>query len=160
MLGGHKRVFALKRVEARHNTLETTIERQTPHNTAMDGGNPNPMDGQSAAASSSSPASYAFFNHSTSTLPHQLPPNVDDKPLARQKRKRTRYIASMSVRDVALTRDTARKTRLCSRALTTGIQSPIRRRVWRSSETWRWERKKSRYLAQCTSGLPGHSDIS
>lgn len=34
---------------------------------------------------------YPFLNHSSSTLPNNLPPNVDDKPLARQKRKRTRY---------------------------------------------------------------------
>ena len=40
----------------------------------------------------SSPANYAFLNHSTTTLPHNLPPDVDDRPLARQKRKRTRYI--------------------------------------------------------------------
>ncbi|KAK4556846.1 Homeobox protein yox1 [Recurvomyces mirabilis] len=32
---------------------------------------------------------YAFLNHSTSTLPHDLPPNLDDRPLGRQKRKRT-----------------------------------------------------------------------
>ncbi|KAF2774127.1 FAD/NAD(P)-binding domain-containing protein [Teratosphaeria nubilosa] len=33
--------------------------------------------------------SFAFLNHSSSTLPNNLPPDVDDKPLARQKRKRT-----------------------------------------------------------------------
>ena len=29
------------------------------------------------------------MNHNAATLPNNLPPNVDDKPLARQKRKRT-----------------------------------------------------------------------
>ena len=46
---------------------------------------------QSGAAINSSPGHFAFLNHSSSTLPHNLPPKVDDKPLARQKRKRTRY---------------------------------------------------------------------
>ncbi|KAF2716960.1 hypothetical protein K431DRAFT_288968 [Polychaeton citri CBS 116435] len=32
---------------------------------------------------------YAFLNHSASTLPNNLPPDVHNKPLARQKRKRT-----------------------------------------------------------------------
>jgi len=46
---------------------------------------------QPGAAINSSPGHFAFLNHSSSTLPHNLPPKVDDKPLARQKRKRTRY---------------------------------------------------------------------
>ncbi|KAK5170443.1 Homeobox protein yox1 [Saxophila tyrrhenica] len=32
---------------------------------------------------------YAFLNHSTETVSDNLPPNVDDKPLARQRRRRT-----------------------------------------------------------------------
>jgi hypothetical protein len=36
---------------------------------------------------------FAFLVHSQDTLPNNLPPNVDDKPLARQKRRRTRYVA-------------------------------------------------------------------
>ncbi|KAH0537689.1 hypothetical protein FGG08_005554 [Glutinoglossum americanum] len=32
---------------------------------------------------------FAFLVHSQDTLPNNLPPNVDDKPLARQKRRRT-----------------------------------------------------------------------
>lgn len=36
---------------------------------------------------------YAFLNHSAATLPLNLPPNVDDRPLARQKRKRTRCVS-------------------------------------------------------------------
>lgn len=46
----------------------------------------SPQDGE--AASSSSP-SFPFFNHNATTLPNNLPPRIDDKPLARQKRKRT-----------------------------------------------------------------------
>ncbi|KAM0719647.1 hypothetical protein Q7P37_003778 [Cladosporium fusiforme] len=44
---------------------------------------------QSGQAATSSPGHYAFLNHSSSTLPNNLPPKVDNKPLARQKRKRT-----------------------------------------------------------------------
>lgn len=43
---------------------------------------------EQADATSSSP-SFPFFNHSAATLPNNLPPNADDKPMARQKRKRT-----------------------------------------------------------------------
>jgi hypothetical protein len=34
--------------------------------------------------------SYPFLVHSTDTLANNRPPNVDNKPLARQKRRRTR----------------------------------------------------------------------
>lgn len=34
---------------------------------------------------------YAFLNHSTATVSDSLPPTVDDKSLARQRRRRTRY---------------------------------------------------------------------
>lgn len=46
-----------------------------------------PHDGEHPAGSSSPPL--PFVNHSTMTLPNNLPPNVDDKPMVRQKRKRT-----------------------------------------------------------------------
>jgi hypothetical protein len=36
---------------------------------------------------------FAFLVHSQDTLPNNLPPKVDDKPLARQKRRRTRFVA-------------------------------------------------------------------
>jgi hypothetical protein len=39
----------------------------------------------------SSPQSFAFLNHSTTTVSDNLPPSVDDKSLARQRRRRTRY---------------------------------------------------------------------
>ncbi|KAK4506723.1 hypothetical protein PRZ48_000456 [Zasmidium cellare] len=45
------------------------------------------MDSESVKSSAS--GSYAFLNHSTTTVPNNLPPSVDDKPLARQKRRRT-----------------------------------------------------------------------
>jgi hypothetical protein len=35
---------------------------------------------------------YAFLVHSQETIPWNLPPDVDNKPLARQKRRRTRYV--------------------------------------------------------------------
>ena len=44
-------------------------------------------DGEEGIRSSS--PSYHFFNHNATTLPNNLPPSVDDKPTARQKRKRT-----------------------------------------------------------------------
>ncbi|KAF2838416.1 hypothetical protein M501DRAFT_1005306 [Patellaria atrata CBS 101060] len=40
-------------------------------------------------ASSSPSTSHAFLVHSQNTLSHNLPPDVDNKPLVRQKRKRT-----------------------------------------------------------------------
>lgn len=45
-----------------------------------------------AVALSGSPSgSLAFLNHSPETVKRNLPPDVDNKPLARQKRRRTRY---------------------------------------------------------------------
>lgn len=38
----------------------------------------------------SSPESYAFLVHSQDTLNHNLPPSIDNAPLVRQKRRRTR----------------------------------------------------------------------
>lgn len=35
---------------------------------------------------------YAFLNHSTATVSDNLPPKVDDKSLARQRRRRTRCV--------------------------------------------------------------------
>ncbi|KAI9709301.1 MAG: hypothetical protein M1820_003421 [Bogoriella megaspora] len=47
----------------------------------------NPLDeGQSQTTATSD---YAFLVHSQQTLPLNLPPNVDNKPLARQRRRRT-----------------------------------------------------------------------
>ena len=39
---------------------------------------------------SSPPNNYAFLVHSQESLNHNLPPEVDNPPLARQKRRRTR----------------------------------------------------------------------
>lgn len=33
--------------------------------------------------------SFPFFNHDATTLPSHLPPSIDDRPVNRQKRKRT-----------------------------------------------------------------------
>jgi hypothetical protein len=38
-------------------------------------------------------ADFAFVNHDQHTLNNNLPPAVDNKSLARQKRRRTRYVA-------------------------------------------------------------------
>ncbi|KAI9663627.1 MAG: hypothetical protein M1821_007117 [Bathelium mastoideum] len=45
--------------------------------------------GSSGASNVSASSAYAFLVHSQQTLPHNLPPNVDNKSLARQKRRRT-----------------------------------------------------------------------
>lgn len=45
-----------------------------------------------ANASESAALSYAFLVHSQKTLTQNLPPRVDNKLLARQKRRRTRYV--------------------------------------------------------------------
>ena len=39
---------------------------------------------------------YAFLNHSAATVNQNLPPTADDKPLARQRRRRTRFVLDMS----------------------------------------------------------------
>jgi hypothetical protein len=61
----------------------------------------------SAVAASSSPSlpavdsnllNYAFLVHSQKTLTQNLPPRVDNKLLARQKRRRTRYVGSRELR--------------------------------------------------------------
>lgn len=59
---------------------------------SMDSTTEHREDDKPGDSTRSCPANYAFLNHSSTTLPHNLPPSVDDKPLARQKRKRTRYI--------------------------------------------------------------------
>lgn len=45
----------------------------------------------SLPATDSNPLNYAFLVHSQKTLTQNLPPRVDNKLLARQKRRRTRY---------------------------------------------------------------------
>lgn len=49
-------------------------------------------EGDAGATTDANPGNYAFHNHSTSTMPNNLPPKADERPLARQKRKRTRYM--------------------------------------------------------------------
>ncbi|EME48728.1 hypothetical protein DOTSEDRAFT_142040 [Dothistroma septosporum NZE10] len=47
------------------------------------------MGTQVERSNSSSPGLYSFLNHSADTVHNNLPPNVDDRPSARQKRRRT-----------------------------------------------------------------------
>lgn len=79
-----------------NDTLSRSRDHFTTHNTLfaarMDPPTADHEGDQSGPAATSSPAHFAFLNHSSSTLPNNLPPKVDNKPLARQKRKRTRYI--------------------------------------------------------------------
>ena len=42
------------------------------------------------------PGALAFLVHSPTTVANSLPPDVDNKPLARQKRRRTRYALHLS----------------------------------------------------------------
>ncbi|KAB8338915.1 hypothetical protein FH972_021855 [Carpinus fangiana] len=67
-----------------------------------------PMSSSSIASSSPLPSSfqtvntsYAFLVHSQDTLPNNLPPSVDNKPLARQRRRRTRYALSQFLFEAA-----------------------------------------------------------
>jgi hypothetical protein len=46
----------------------------------------------SLPATDSNALNYAFLVHSQKTLTQNLPPRVDNKLLARQKRRRTRYV--------------------------------------------------------------------
>lgn len=62
------------------------------HTMSMDLPTETGEPGPANSGAPSSPGHYAFLNHSTSTVPHNLPPKADNKPLVRQKRKRTRYI--------------------------------------------------------------------
>ena len=52
-------------------------------------GDRSPSSPQEGEAPTSSSPSFPFFNHDATTLPNHLPPSIDDKPTARQKRKRT-----------------------------------------------------------------------
>ena len=60
-----------------------------------DSGSTPPAD--SAKPSSPSSGSLAFLVHSPDTVQRNLPPDVDNKPLARQKRRRTRYVFLLGV---------------------------------------------------------------
>lgn len=47
--------------------------------------------------SDSTRGSFPFLVHSQVTLTNNLPPNVDNQPLIRQKRRRTRYVFAFNV---------------------------------------------------------------
>ena len=55
-----------------------------------------PAQPQSVQVSDSAAFNYAFLVHSQKSLTQNLPPRVDNKLLARQKRRRTRYIDTPS----------------------------------------------------------------
>lgn len=68
--------------------LSTTMSDPEPSAVAFSSSPPSTQASDSAAAASS----YAFLIHSQKTLTQNLPPRVDNKLLARQKRRRTRYV--------------------------------------------------------------------
>lgn len=55
----------------------------------------SPQEKTMGVSDASSGGSFAFLVHSQDTLNNNLPPNVDNQPLARQKRRRTRYAPMM-----------------------------------------------------------------
>lgn len=55
----------------------------------------SPLEKESSISEASGGSSFAFLVHSQDTLNNNLPPNVDNQPLARQKRRRTRYSACL-----------------------------------------------------------------
>lgn len=87
------------------------------------------MSSSPAPAARSSPTAptgvLAFLVHSPTTVANSLPPDVDNKPLARQKRRRTRYVLVQSSSIHSFTArgilDARRVTGPC------GIPSAIRR---------------------------------
>jgi hypothetical protein len=77
-----------------------------------------------ARSSPTAPTALAFLVHSPTTVANSLPPDVDNKPLARQKRRRTRYARNLFLFHSLLARDiwdARRVTGPCA------IPSPIRR---------------------------------
>lgn len=78
----------------------------------------------------SQPSRYAFLNHSTVTVHQNLPPSVDDKPLARQRRRRTRFVfVSHMVEFTGCQLSLVRKTKPSSRRPTTKIRSRTNQHV-------------------------------
>lgn len=55
----------------------------------MEGREASSPSGDEATTSSSPSAALAFFNHDVTTLPNNLPPSIEDRMTARQRRKRT-----------------------------------------------------------------------
>lgn len=51
----------------------------------------SPQEKATGVSEASSGGGFAFLVHSQDTLNNNLPPSVDNQPLARQKRRRTRY---------------------------------------------------------------------
>lgn len=55
----------------------------------------------SLPATDSNALHYAFLVHSQKTLTQNLPPRVDNKLLARQKRRRTRYVSGIDTHNAS-----------------------------------------------------------
>ena len=62
----------------------------------------NATNSNSQDTSDASQSSYAFLVHSQNTLNNHLPPAIDNQPLARQRRRRTRYSRSFASADSEL----------------------------------------------------------
>ena len=60
----------------------------------------SPQEKAMGVSGASSGGSFAFLVHSQDTLNNNLPPNVDNQPLARQKRRRTRYAPMMLLNEL------------------------------------------------------------
>lgn len=100
-----------------------------------------------------SPLNYAFLVHSQKTLTQNLPPRVDNKLLARQKRRRTRYVSIIGwSRDCTRQTDqrnfcySALRTTLCSRQSTSETPSRIKSRAPALSAASLSARKRSKYV--------------
>jgi hypothetical protein len=70
----------------------------------------SPSSSDSASRRASPHAALAFLVHSPNTVANHLPPDVDNRPLARQKRRRTRYAIPLFVdrSSVFVVRDASR----------------------------------------------------
>lgn len=82
------------------NLTTTTTQSTSPRLYHPMNDSPSTAHGPHDAESSWNPRnSYEFMNHSNTSLPN-LQSHIDDKPLARQKRKRTRYETRIRERGV------------------------------------------------------------
>jgi hypothetical protein len=74
--------------EMEENTNETMVQRDSSTSESSSYA-PQP-ETEASLVLKATANSYPFLVHSTDTLANNRPPNVDNKPLARQKRRRTR----------------------------------------------------------------------
>lgn len=119
---------------------------------AMDTATASPQYGEHAQPSSRPSSGYAFLNHSSMTVPNNLPPNADDQLATRYKRRRTRFVASTVSNWITTDILQVRKTRRSLRPPIPVIQSLTRQSVWSSSNWLRWARRKSKYVGHIEMG--------